>query len=78
MSEKRKMLTEMEKCFKKVNESFEVFDELVTKMNEASSDNRQDKFQGELKEEIKKLQRLRDQIKTWCSSTEIKVCVIPC
>ncbi|KAI1704625.1 NOT2 / NOT3 / NOT5 family domain-containing protein [Ditylenchus destructor] len=72
MSEKRKMLTEMEKCFKKVNESFEVFDELVTKMNETNSDNRQDKFQGELKEEIKKLQRLRDQIKTWCSSTEIK------
>lgn len=31
-----------------------------------------DKYEGELKKEIKKLQRLRDQIKTWASSNDIK------
>jgi CCR4-NOT transcription complex subunit 3 len=29
-------------------------------------------LEGELKKEIKKLQRFRDQIKTWCASNEIK------
>jgi CCR4-NOT transcriptional regulation complex NOT5 subunit len=31
-----------------------------------------DKYEGELKKEIKKLQRLRDQIKTWVGSNDIK------
>ena len=31
-----------------------------------------DKYEGELKKEIKKLQRLRDQIKTWAGSNDIK------
>lgn len=31
-----------------------------------------EKYEGDLKKEIKKLQRLRDQIKTWLGSSEIK------
>jgi CCR4-NOT transcription complex subunit 3 len=31
-----------------------------------------EKFEGDLKKEIKKLQRYRDQIKTWASSNDIK------
>ena len=32
----------------------------------------QEKYEEDLKKEIKKLQRLRDQIKTWLASGEIK------
>ena len=32
----------------------------------------QEKYEEDLKREIKKLQRLRDQIKTWIASGEIK------
>ena len=31
-----------------------------------------DKYELELKKEIKKLQRMRDQVKTWASNSEIK------
>lgn len=45
----------------------------MAKMAEANSDNQREKFQDDLKKEIKKLQRLRDQIKGWQNSSEIKV-----
>lgn len=32
----------------------------------------QEKYEGDLKKEIKKLQRLREQIKSWIASAEIK------
>jgi CCR4-NOT transcription complex subunit 3 len=31
-----------------------------------------EKYESDLKKEIKKLQRLRDQIKSWLGSTEVK------
>jgi CCR4-NOT transcriptional regulation complex NOT5 subunit len=34
--------------------------------------NQKEKFEADLKKEIKKLQRYRDQIKTWLQSSEIK------
>lgn len=34
--------------------------------------NQKEKYEQELKKEIKKLQRLREQIKTWQSSSDIK------
>uniref|UniRef100_A0A915CM52 CCR4-NOT transcription complex subunit 3 n=1 Tax=Ditylenchus dipsaci TaxID=166011 RepID=A0A915CM52_9BILA len=70
--EKRKLLAEMDKCFKKIDEGFEIFDEIMAKMSEANSDNQREKFQDDLKKEIKKLQRLRDQIKGWQNSSDIK------
>ena len=72
MAEKRKLLAEIEKVFRKVDEGVELFDEIMKKMAEASSDNQRDKLQDDLKKEIKKLQRLRDQIKGWQNSNEIK------
>ena len=38
----------------------------------ASNSNQKDKYETELKKEIKKLQRLREQIKSWQSSNDIK------
>lgn len=34
--------------------------------------NQKEKFEADLKKEIKKLQRYRDQIKSWIQSSEIK------
>ena len=31
-----------------------------------------EKYEGDLKKEIKKLQRLRDQVKSWLGSSEVK------
>ncbi|KAI6215242.1 hypothetical protein M3Y94_00362900 [Aphelenchoides besseyi] len=72
MAEKRKLLNEMDKCFKKIDEGVEIFEETMDKMNEAHSDNQRDKLQDDLKKEIKKLQRLREQIKGWQNSSDIK------
>jgi CCR4-NOT transcription complex subunit 3 len=38
----------------------------------ASQQSQKEKYEVDLKKEIKKLQRLRDQIKTWISSSEVK------
>ena len=38
----------------------------------ATNLNQKEKYESELKKEIKKLQRLREQIKTWQSSNDIK------
>ncbi|TKR66905.1 hypothetical protein L596_023132 [Steinernema carpocapsae] len=72
MAEKRKLLNEIDKCYKKIDEGVEVFEEIMLKMHEANSDNQREKCQDDLKKEIKKLQRLRDQIKGWQNSSDIK------
>ena len=41
-------------------------------MQTATNLNQKEKYESELKKEIKKLQRLREQIKTWQSSNDIK------
>ncbi|CAI4230726.1 unnamed protein product [Auanema sp. JU1783] len=63
---------EEEKCFKKIDEGVELFEETMGKMHEANSDNQREKYQDDLKKEIKKLQRLRDQVKNWQNSSDIK------
>lgn len=42
------------------------------KVHSAPTANLKEKYEGDLKKEIKKLQRLRDQIKSWAASNEIK------
>lgn len=59
-------------CFQ-IDEGLEVFEETMSKMNEANSENQRDKLQDDLKKEIKKLQRLREQVKGWQNSSDIKV-----
>jgi CCR4-NOT transcription complex subunit 3 len=57
---------------KKVEEGVEVFDEIWDKVYAAPQQSLKEKYESDLKKEIKKLQRLRDQIKTWQSSNDIK------
>mgnify|MGYP006089466167 FL=1 len=55
-----------------MEEGSEVFDELYVKVIDEDAQSKKDKYENDLKKEIKKLQRLRDHIKTWLSSSEIK------
>jgi CCR4-NOT transcription complex subunit 3 len=57
---------------KKVDEGVELFDEIWEKVYSAEQQNQKEKYEMDLKKEIKKLQRLRDQIKTWIGSSDIK------
>jgi len=41
-------------------------------VHNANNTNQKEKYEADLKKEIKKLQRLRDQIKSWLTSAEIK------
>ncbi|EPY52564.1 CCR4-Not complex subunit Not3/5 [Schizosaccharomyces cryophilus OY26] len=68
----RKLQVEIEKTFKKVTDGIIVFDEVYEKLNASASASQKEKLEGDLKTQIKKLQRLRDQIKTWASSNDIK------
>ena len=66
------LLAEVEKVLKKVEEGVEVFDEIWDKVYAATQQSLKEKYESDLKKEIKKLQRLRDQIKTWQGSNDIK------
>ncbi|KAL7489547.1 hypothetical protein ACHAW6_015647 [Cyclotella cf. meneghiniana] len=72
MSANRKLQTEIDRVMKKVDEGVELFDEIWEKVYSAEQQNQKEKYEIELKKEIKKLQRLRDQIKTWIGGTEVK------
>eukprot|EP00216_Chloropicon_sp_CCMP2111_P000331 CAMPEP_0198242920 /NCGR_PEP_ID=MMETSP1446-20131203/22642_1 /TAXON_ID=1461542 ORGANISM="Unidentified sp, Strain CCMP2111" /NCGR_SAMPLE_ID=MMETSP1446 /ASSEMBLY_ACC=CAM_ASM_001112 /LENGTH=652 /DNA_ID=CAMNT_0043926593 /DNA_START=91 /DNA_END=2049 /DNA_ORIENTATION=- len=72
MAAARKLQSEIEKTLKKVQEGVEIFDELWEKLHECEYQNQKEKFEAELKKEIKRLQRYRDQIKTWIQSTDVK------
>ncbi|KAJ1885311.1 general negative regulator of transcription subunit 5, partial [Kickxella alabastrina] len=68
----RKVQAEIERVFKKVAEGIEEFEDCYDKVLNASNASQKEKYETDLKKEIKKLQRLRDQIKTWIQSNEIK------
>ncbi|XP_033142655.1 CCR4-NOT transcription complex subunit 3 isoform X1 [Brassica rapa] len=74
MGASRKLQGEIDRVLKKVQEGVDVFDSIWNKWNVYDTDNvnQKEKFEAELKKEIKKLQRYRDQIKTWIQSSEIK------
>uniref|UniRef100_A0A3P8WJ47 CCR4-NOT transcription complex subunit 3 n=1 Tax=Cynoglossus semilaevis TaxID=244447 RepID=A0A3P8WJ47_CYNSE len=72
MADKRKLQGEIDRCLKKVAEGVEQFEDIWQKLHNAANGNQKDKYEADLKKEIKKLQRLRDQIKTWVASNEIK------
>ncbi|XP_046410279.1 CCR4-NOT transcription complex subunit 3 isoform X5 [Neodiprion pinetum] len=68
----REMKGEIDRCLKKVTEGVETFEDIWQKVHNATNSNQKEKYEADLKKEIKKLQRLRDQIKSWIASGEIK------
>ncbi|CAO3682657.1 unnamed protein product [Umbelopsis vinacea] len=65
-------IADIDRVLKKVSEGVEMFESMIDKLEAAPPGNQKEKCESDLKKEIKKLQRLRDQIKTWISMNEIK------
>ncbi|GFO00926.1 Ccr4-not transcription complex subunit 3, partial [Plakobranchus ocellatus] len=63
---------DIDRCLKKVDEGVETFEDIWKKVQTATNSNQKEKFETDLKKEIKKLQRLRDQIKSWIANSDIK------
>ena len=55
-----------------MSEGVELFEGLYDKLQTSSNQGQKEKLESDLKTQIKKLQRHRDQIKTWLQSNEIK------
>ncbi|KAK8953007.1 hypothetical protein KSP40_PGU008988 [Platanthera guangdongensis] len=72
MGASRKLQGEIDRVLKKVQEGVDLFDGIWNKVYDTENANQKEKFEADLKKEIKKLQRYRDQIKTWIQSSEIK------
>lgn len=68
----RKLQAEMDKVFKKVDEGLFTFEETWDKIYSSPNVTNKEKLEENLKKEIKKLQRQREQIKTWQSDQSIK------
>ena len=68
----RKLQQEVDKCFKRVSEGVQEFEAIYDKIEQSANAAQKEKLEDNLKKEIKKLQRLRDQIKTWAASNDIK------
>jgi CCR4-NOT transcription complex subunit 3 len=72
MAGQRKLLSEIDRTLKKVTEGVDVFNEIWDKVYSASAQNQKEKHEADLKKEIKKLQRFRDQIKNWIGNSDVK------
>ena len=68
----RKLQQEIDKCFKNVDLGVESFDSLYDKYEQSGNAPQREKAVEALKTQCKKLQRLRDQIKQWAASNEVK------
>lgn len=67
----------MDAIFKKINEGCEIFNYYYTRHEGATSESQREKLEGDLKKEIKKLQKFRDQIKTWQLNDSIEAAIAP-
>jgi CCR4-NOT transcription complex subunit 3 len=68
----RKLAIEIDKCFKKVAEGVQAFENIYEKIHSTTNAAQKEKLEDSLKKEIKKLQRDRDRIKAWAASNDIK------
>ncbi|KAF2753413.1 hypothetical protein EJ05DRAFT_470218 [Pseudovirgaria hyperparasitica] len=68
----RKLQNELDRTFKKVSEGVAAFEGIHEKIMSCNNPAQKEKLEDQLKKEIKKLQRMRDQIKTWAQMGDIK------
>lgn len=74
MSIPRKVKKEMDQTFKKIAEGMDIFDDYWNKIYESNADQSQQiKYAQDLKKELKKLQRCRDQVKSWIANSSYKI-----
>lgn len=69
----RKLQQEFDKTNKKIAEGLTLFDDTYEKFMTTELNSQREKFESDLKKEIKKLQRLRDQLKQWLGDNSIKL-----
>eukprot|EP00968_Pinguiococcus_pyrenoidosus_P020985 scaffold2646_cov226-Pinguiococcus_pyrenoidosus.AAC.5 len=62
MANVKKLQNEIVRVMRKIDEGCALFDDIWDKVHRAESSNLREKYEGELKKEIKKLQRLREQV----------------
>jgi CCR4-NOT transcription complex subunit 3 len=72
MAGQRKLLSEIDRTLKKVSEGVDVFNDIWEKVYSATTQSQKEKHESDLKKEIKKLQRFRDQIKNWIGNSDVK------
>jgi hypothetical protein len=63
---------EIDRTLKKVGEGVEQFEGIYDKMQNSTNQTQKEKLETDLKTQIKKLQRLRDQIKAWVANNDVK------
>lgn len=70
----RKLQQDIDKLLKKVKEGLEEYEKIYEKFQSTDAENTsyREKLESDLKREIKKLQKQREQIKTWLSKEDVK------
>jgi|ERR1700734_2589639 CCR4-NOT transcription complex subunit 3 len=73
----RKQQQEIDRTLKRIQEGLLAFDSIYDKLQQqvitpSSQTSQKEKLEQDLKKEIKKLQRHRDQVKTWAARDDIK------
>ncbi|ORY29158.1 Not1 N-terminal domain, CCR4-Not complex component-domain-containing protein [Naematelia encephala] len=68
----RKLQAEIDRTLKIVGQGVEAFESTFEKLGHATNATQKDKLEVDLKTQIKKLQRMRDQIKVWLGNGDIK------
>lgn len=69
----RKLQQEFDKLQKKVAEGLQLFEEIHDKIANTENPSLKEKLEGDLRKEIKKLQRSRDQVKQWSGDSSNKL-----
>src|SRR3989338_3216374 len=72
MANNRKIQGEIDKLLKKIQEGMEIYDEISEKVANANEKSLKERIEGDLKSQIKKLQRCRDSVKQYVANPEVK------
>ncbi|KAG5477061.1 hypothetical protein LSCM1_05401 [Leishmania martiniquensis] len=72
MSNIKKVQTEADRLLKKVNEGLDAYDELHEKLGNAPNASAKERLEGDLKRELKKLQRHREAMKSFMQNDDYK------
>lgn len=68
---------EVETVFKKIHEGLDLFNYYFQRHESSNNDSQREKLEADLKKEIKKLQKFRDQIKTWQGNDSLEATIAP-
>jgi len=73
MAGARKLQAEVDRTLKAIGEHMTEFESIWDKVVNAATQSLKEKYENDLKKEIKKLQRMRDSLKIFIQSNEIKI-----